>query len=127
VDYVGVSDLAATMRSFPEAVRPGLRHNFHRYVGDPDVPEQEADMRARSPITHLDRVVTPLMIFQGANDVRVKRSESDNVVATLRARGVEVAYRVFDDEGHAFLNPENLVTMFREAGEFLARYLGGRP
>lgn len=127
VDYVGVSDLAATMRSFPEAVRPGLRHNYHLYIGDPDVPEQEADMLARSPISHLDRVVTPLMIFQGANDVRVKKSESDNVVERLRTRGVEVAYRVFDDEGHAFLNPENLMTMFREAGEFLAEHLGGRP
>jgi dipeptidyl aminopeptidase/acylaminoacyl peptidase len=127
VDYVGVSDLAATMRSFPEAVRPGLRHNWFRYVGDPDVPEQEADMLARSPISHLDRVVTPLMIFQGANDVRVKQSESDNVVERLRARGVEVAYRVFADEGHAFVNPENLVTMFREAGEFLAAHLGGQP
>ncbi|GLZ52010.1 S9 family peptidase [Actinomycetospora sp. NBRC 106378] len=127
VDYVGVSDLAATLRSFPEAVRPGLRHNFHRYVGDPDVPEQEADMLARSPIRHLDRVETPLMIFQGANDVRVRQSESDNVVERLRGRGVEVAYRVFADEGHAFVNPENLMTMFREAGEFLARHLGGRP
>ncbi len=127
VDYVGVSDLAATMRSFPEAVRPGLRHNFHRYVGDPDDPEQLADMLARSPISHLDHVETPLMIFQGANDVRVKQSESDNVVERLRGRGVEVAYRVFGDEGHAFVNPENLMTMFREAGEFLAQHLGGRP
>lgn len=127
VDYVGVSDLAATIRSFPEAVRPGIRHSFLRYVGDPDVPEQEADMLARSPITHLDRVETPLMIFQGANDVRVRQSESDNVVERLRGRGVEVAYRVFADEGHAFLDPGNLMTMFREAGEFLAEHLGGRP
>ena len=67
------------------------------------------------------------MIFQGANDVRVVQSESDNVVARLRERGVEVAYRVFADEGHGFLNPENLMTMLREAGAFLAAHLGGEP
>jgi dipeptidyl aminopeptidase/acylaminoacyl peptidase len=123
VDYVGVSDLANFMATVPEAVRPGLRHNFLRYVGDPDVPEQRADMLARSPITQLDRVTTPVMIFQGANDVRVVQAESDNVVERLRGRGVEVAYRVFSDEGHGFLNPDNLMTMLRESGEFLDELL----
>ncbi|MCA1186207.1 MULTISPECIES: S9 family peptidase [unclassified Saccharopolyspora] len=127
VDYVGVSNLANFMRTIPPALRPGLRHNFHRYVGDPDVPEQEADMLARSPITHLDRVTTPLMVFQGANDVRVVQSESDAVVEHLRARDVEVGYRVFADEGHRFAKTENLVEMIETTGRFLATHLGGRP
>ena len=126
VDYVGVSDLANFMRSLPPFARPALGANWFRYVGDPDDPAQEADMLARSPIGRVDEIRTPLMIVQGAHDVRVVQAESDNVVERLRARGVDVEYRVFDDEGHAFVNPENLITMFRDADRFLARHLGGR-
>ena len=83
-------------------------------------------MLDRSPITRADRIVTPLLVFQGANDVRVPRSESDAIVESLRARGVEVAYRVYDDEGHLFTQPENLIDMFRAVERFLAEHLGGR-
>lgn len=64
------------------------------------------------------------MVVQGANDVRVVQTESDTIVGSLRARGVEVEYLVFDDEGHLFTNPENLLTMFRAADRFLAQHLG---
>lgn len=127
VDYVGISDWTNFYRTLHPAVSGALKHSFHRYLGDPDDPEQVADMLARSPITQVDRITDPLMIFQGANDVRVVRSESDNIVERLRARGVEVEYRVFADEGHMFLNPENLKTMVVETGRFLAEHLGGRP
>ena len=60
VDYVGVSDLATFMQALPEALRGGLRANWYAYVGDPDDPAAAADMRARSPLTHADRIVTPL-------------------------------------------------------------------
>jgi dipeptidyl aminopeptidase/acylaminoacyl peptidase len=125
VDYVGISDLANFMRTLPPFAKPSIASNWHRYVGDPDVPEQEADMLARSPITRVDRIRTPLLVAQGANDVRVVQAESDNIVASLRARGVEVEYLVFDDEGHGFVNPENVIAFFRAADRFLARHLGG--
>jgi dipeptidyl aminopeptidase/acylaminoacyl peptidase len=125
VDYVGISNLATFMRALPEALRAGLRNNWHAYVGDPEDPEQEADMLARSPITHAGKIVTPLMVFQGANDVRVPQSESDAIVASLRSRGVDVAYRVYDDEGHLFSQPENLLDMFRATDRFFAEHLGG--
>ena len=80
-------------------------------------------MLARSPITRVDEIRTPLLVLQGANDVRVVRAESDTLVASLRARGVDVEYLVFDDEGHMFVNPENLITMFRAADRFLAEHL----
>lgn len=127
VDYVGISNLATFMRALPEALRPGLVSNWYRYVGDPEDPEQEADMLARSPITYADRITTPLMVFQGANDVRVPQAESDAIVSSLRDRGVEVDYRIYADEGHMFSNPENLVDMFSAAGRFFAEHLGGRP
>ncbi|MEJ2861743.1 S9 family peptidase [Actinomycetospora flava] len=126
VDYVGVSDVVNLVRSFPPFVRRELVNNFHRYVGDPDVPEQEADMRARSPIHRVDAIRTPLLVAQGANDVRVTRDQSDTVVASLRERGVDVEYLVKDNEGHGFLNPENQIDLHRATERFLARHLGGR-
>ncbi|MEJ8280876.1 S9 family peptidase [Pseudonocardia spirodelae] len=128
VSYVGISNLANFMRTVPEFAKPGLTGNWYRYVGDPADPAQEADMLARSPITRAGDIRTPLMVVQGANDVRVVRAESDNLVAALRGRGVDVEYLVFDDEGHAIVNQENLVTMFETADAFLATHLGSsRP
>ncbi len=126
VEFVGISNLANFMRTVPEFAKPGLINNWYRYVGDPADPEQEADMLARSPISRIDDIRTPLLVAQGVNDVRVVRAESDSVVEALRARGVEVEYLVFDDEGHFFVNPENLITLLRAADRFLARHLGGR-
>jgi dipeptidyl aminopeptidase/acylaminoacyl peptidase len=125
-EYVGISNLANFMRTVPERAKPSLINNWYRYVGDPADPAQEADMLARSPITRVDEIRTPLMVVQGANDVRVVQAESDNLVAALRDRGVEVDYLVFPDEGHMFVNPENLIAMFGAAERFFARHLGGR-
>ncbi|ABM16685.1 peptidase S9, prolyl oligopeptidase active site domain protein [Mycolicibacterium vanbaalenii PYR-1] len=126
VDYVGISDLANFMRTLPPIARPHLANNWHAYVGDPDDPEQLADMMARSPITKVDRIRTPLLVIQGANDVRVVQAESDNLVAALRARGVEVDYLIQADEGHGAVNPENVIEMWDAVARFLARHLGGR-
>lgn len=126
VDYVGISDLANFMRTLPAFVRPGMVNNWYRYVGDPEDPAQEADMLARSPITMVDRIRTPLLVAQGANDVRVVQAESDNIVASLRARGVPVEYLVAQDEGHGFENPENQAQLFRAIERHFAEHLGGR-
>lgn len=126
VEYVGVTDLADFIRSVPEYARTGLTNNWLRYVGDPSDPEQEADMLARSPISRLDDIHAPLMVVQGAHDVRARRTHSDTIVEGLRGRGVDVDYLVFDDEGHFIVNPENLLAMFRAAERFFATHLGGR-
>ncbi|MFD3683787.1 S9 family peptidase [Nocardiopsis sp. NPDC058631] len=126
VDVVGISNLANFMRTVPEFARSSLKNNWFRYVGDPDVPEQEADMLARSPISRVDDITTPLMVAQGANDTRVVQAESDNIVAALRERGVDVEYMLKEDEGHGFLNPENQIDLYRAAERFLSRHLGGR-
>lgn len=126
IDYVGISSLANFMRTLPEVARPHLANNWHLFVGDPDVPEELEDMMARSPITRVDQITTPLLVVQGANDVRVVQAESDNLVEALRARGVEVEYMVKDDEGHGFANPENTIEMYHVVDRFLAEHLGGR-
>lgn len=126
IDYVGISSLANFMRTLPNVARPFLATNWHTYVGDPDDPAQEADMLARSPITKVDQIRTPLLVIQGANDSRVVQAESDNLVEALRARGVEVEYMVKADEGHGFLNPDNQIDMNHAVERFLAQHLGGR-
>jgi dipeptidyl aminopeptidase/acylaminoacyl peptidase len=126
VDYVGISSLANFMRTLPAFVKPQLRNNWYTYVGDPDDPAQEAEMLARSPISRVDRIRTPLLVVQGANDVRVVKAEADNIVAGLRAREVPVEYLIADDEGHGFQNPENVMAMFRALERHFGKYLGGR-
>ncbi|WP_246085988.1 S9 family peptidase [Pseudonocardia hydrocarbonoxydans] len=126
VDYVGISDLANFLATLPPFVRANMTNNWIAYVGDPDDPAALADMRRRSPITMVERIRTPLLVAQGANDVRVVQAESDNIVAPLRERGVPVEYLVADDEGHGFENPENQVMLFRAIERHLAAHLGGR-
>ncbi|MBN9791749.1 S9 family peptidase [Pseudonocardia sp. TMWB2A] len=126
VDYVGVSDLANFMRTLPEFLRPQFVNNWYRYVGDPEIAEQEADMAARSPITMVDRIRTPLLVAQGANDVRVVQAESDNIVASLRKRGVPVEYLLAPDEGHGFANPQNRRRLYLAIESHFATHLGGR-
>jgi len=106
--------------------RPHLANNWHLFVGDPEDPAQEADMLERSPITKVERIRTPLLVAQGANDVRVVQAESDNLVEALRTRGVEVEYLVKEDEGHGFLNPENVIDLYNAVDRFLDQHLGGR-
>jgi dipeptidyl aminopeptidase/acylaminoacyl peptidase len=125
IDYVGISNLANFMRTLPAIARPHLANNWHRFVGDPSDPEQEADMLARSPISRVDQLRTPLLVIQGANDSRVVQAESDNLVDALRARGVEVEYMLKADEGHGFLNPDNQIDMYHAVERFLAQHLGG--
>ena len=123
VDYVGISNLANFMKTLPAAARPHLANNWHLYVGDPDDPEQLADMLSRSPITRADQIRTPLMVIQGANDVRVVQAESDNLVHALRARGVDVEYHVQHNEGHGAVNPENVIEMYHAIDRFFAHHL----
>ena len=126
VDYVGISDLANFLRTLPPFTRAYNVNSWYAYAGDPEIAGQEADLRARSPITMVDKIRTPLLVAQGANDVRVVRAESDNIVASLRKRGVPVTYLVADDEGHGFENPENQIMLFRAIERHLAEHLGGR-
>ncbi|NIL82841.1 Dipeptidyl aminopeptidase BIII [Rhodococcus fascians] len=126
IDCVGISDLSNFMRTQPAFIGPGIVNSWHRFVGDPTDPDQLADMLARSPISRLDAIRAPLLIAQGANDPRVVKAESDNVVERLRSRGVDVDYLVFDDEGHGFVNPENSIRYYLEVEKFLAQHLGGR-
>ena len=76
-------------------------------VGDHRTPEGREFLLERSPITYVDRIKKPLLIGQGANDPRVKQSESDQIVAAMQEAGIPVTYVLYPDEGHGFARPQN--------------------
>ena len=80
-------------------------------------------MRAVSPVFHADKIKAPLFVAQGANDPRVNKDESDQMVAALKARGIEVEYMVKADEGHGFYNQNNQFDFYGAMEKFLAKYL----
>ncbi|MCB0638837.1 MAG: S9 family peptidase [Lewinella sp.] len=120
IDYVGVSNLFTFMETIPPYWKPYL-DMLYEMVGHPE-QEREA-MRAASPVFHVDRIKTPLFVVQGANDPRVNIDESDQIVRSLRARGLDVPYLVKYDEGHGFQNEENRFEFYHAALGFLAKYL----
>ncbi len=123
VDIVGPSNLFTLLESIPPYWKP-LVAIFHNRMGH---PEKDADLlRAVSPLFHVENIRAPLLIGQGANDPRVKRQESLQIVEALRKAGKEVEYVEYPDEGHGFFKPENRLDFFRRAERFLAKHLGGR-
>ena len=121
VDYVGVSNLFTFMNTIPPYWKPFLGM-MHEMVGDP--AKDEARLAAASPALHADRIKAPLLIAQGARDPRVNKDESDQMVAALKARGIDVPYIVKDNEGHGFHNEENQFAFYEAMEQFLAKYLG---
>ena len=90
-------------------------------------PERDAErFRATSPFFQAERIVAPLFVAQGANDPRVRKQESDQIVEALRQRGVPISYLVKDNEGHGFHNEENRFEFYRAMEGFLHEHLG-RP
>ena len=97
---------------------------LYRQIGHPE--KDKEFLESRSPLTHVDRIKIPLLIAQGANDPRVKQSESEQIVAVLRKKGIDHEYLLFPDEGHGFAKPENRLRFYAAAERFLAKHLGGR-
>ncbi len=123
VDNVGISNLFTFMNSIPPYWKPYL-DMFHEMVGNPEVDREI--LREASPVYHVDKIKAPLLIAQGANDPRVAKSESDQIVEALKERGIDVPYIVKDNEGHGFHNEENRFEFFKAMEEFFGKYLGGK-
>ncbi len=104
VDLFGVSNWVRTLTSIPPYWE-SFRKALYKEIGDPRL--DEAYLKRISPLFHAEAIRRPLMVLQGANDPRVLKVESDEIVAAVRAHGVPVEYLVFDDEGHGFRRKEN--------------------
>ncbi len=125
VSIVGPSNLITLLESIPPYWEAG-RVMFHERMGNPETEAGRAQLEAQSPLNFADRITTPLLVIQGANDPRVKQRESDQIVVALRDRNYPVQYLVAPDEGHGFRGEENRMAMFVAVEGFLAEHLGGR-
>ncbi|HEX8463705.1 MAG TPA: S9 family peptidase [Abditibacterium sp.] len=123
VDMVGVSNLLTFMQTIPPYWEP-LRPMLTRRVGD--LKADEAMLKANSPVNFADQIVKPLLIAQGANDPRVNKAESDQIVRAVRKNGKDVTYLLFADEGHGFARPINRLKFYAATEAFLAKNIGGR-
>ena len=126
VDIVGPSNLVTLIESFPPYWQPFMEGSWYKHVGDPRTEDGKKFLLTRSPITKVDQIRRPLLIGQGANDPRVTRKESDQVVAAMTARKIPVTYAIYADEGHGFARPENRISFYAIAENFLSTCLGGR-
>ena len=125
VDIVGPSNLETLLETIPPYWEPMVKQ-FHERMGNPNTPEGKQLLIERSPLHKADRICRPLLIGQGANDPRVKQSESDQIVEAMQKHGIPVTYVVFPDEGHGFAKPTNNIAFNAIAENFLATVLGGR-
>jgi dipeptidyl aminopeptidase/acylaminoacyl peptidase len=125
VDIVGPSNLFTLMASIPPYWEAG-RKIFTLRMGDQSTEEGKKILREASPLFSVDKIKAPLLIVQGANDPRVNKGESDQIVIALRDKGAQVDYILADDEGHGFAKPVNNLGMVAAAEKFLAKYCSTR-
>ncbi|MFT3811241.1 MAG: S9 family peptidase [Micropepsaceae bacterium] len=125
VDIVGVTNLNTFMSTIP-AYWDSFRAQLYKRVGDPTTEEGKAFLASRSPITHIGNIQRPLLVAQGANDPRVNKDESDQIVAAMKEKGLPVTYLLYPDEGHGFAKPANRISSYAAYEGFLAQCLGGR-
>ncbi|MEP4889551.1 MAG: alpha/beta fold hydrolase [Aliiglaciecola sp.] len=124
VDIVGPSNLVTLMDSIPPYWE-SFRKVLYNAIGDPTTEQGLALLQERSPLTHVDKIVKPLLIAQGANDPRVKQAESDQIVNAMKKRDIPVTYVLYPDEGHGFQKPENNLSFYAVSEAFLSNCLGG--
>ncbi len=120
VDYVGVSNIFTLLETIPPYWETML-NMFHVRVGHPEKDKEL--LKSVSPVFHADKIKTPLFVAQGANDPRVNKQESDQIVEALKKRGIDVEYMVKENEGHGFMNEENKIEFYNAMTEFLGRHL----
>ena len=122
VDLFGISNWVRTLESIPPWWA-SFREALYAELGDPKT--DAARLRRISPLFNADKIRVPLMVLQGANDPRVLKVESEEIVAAARKNGVPVEYVVFPDEGHGFMKKENEIKGYTAVLTFLDKHLKG--
>ncbi|UCC38945.1 MAG: S9 family peptidase [Candidatus Aminicenantes bacterium] len=122
VDLFGISNWVRTLKMIPpwwESFKKAL----YEELGNPETELEY--LRSISPLFHAEKIKKPLMVLQGANDPRVLKVESDEIVEAVKKNNVPVEYVIFDDEGHGFVKKENQIEGFKAVLKFLEKYLKG--
>lgn len=120
VDIFGVANWVRTLESIPPYWE-SFRLALYKELGDPNTDGER--LRRISPLFHAQKIRKPLIVLQGANDPRVLKIESDEIVAAVRANKVPVEYVVFDDEGHGFSKKANQLRGWQAILDFLDLHL----
>jgi dipeptidyl aminopeptidase/acylaminoacyl peptidase len=120
VDLFGISNWMRTLTSIPPWWE-SFRESLFAEMGDPKT--DSVRLRRVSPLFNAEKIKVPLMVMQGANDPRVLKVESDEIVAAAKKNGVPVEYVIFPDEGHGFVKKENQIRGYTAVIAFLDRYL----
>jgi dipeptidyl aminopeptidase/acylaminoacyl peptidase len=120
VNIFGVSNWLRTLESIP-AYWESSRLALYQEIGNPQT--QRDFLIETSPLFHADKINRPLMVLQGANDPRVIKAESDDIVAAVQKNNVPVEYVVFDDEGHGFTKKDNQIEAWGKVLAFLDTHL----
>lgn len=123
VDIVGPANLMTWINSIPP-YWSAMRAILYQRIGNPETEEEL--LKSRSPLFKVDQIKIPMLIAQGANDPRVPKAESEQIVDALKEKGIDYEYLLFEDEGHGFAKPENRLEFYGAAEGFLAKHLGGR-
>ena len=125
VAIVAPSNLSTLLNAIPAYWEAGRMQMYAR-MADPGTAEGRAALDRMSPLGSADKIKTPLLVVQGANDPRVNKAEADQIVVALRDRNYPVQYLLAPDEGHGFARPVNNMAMFAASEKFLANHLHGR-
>lgn len=120
VEAFGISNFVSFLQN-TEAYRRDLRRVEY---GDERDPAMLKVFEKISPLNNVDRITKPMLVLQGWNDPRVPKSESDQVVAKLREKGLEVWYVQFKDEGHGFRKKPNADRQREVETQFLRKLFG---
>jgi dipeptidyl aminopeptidase/acylaminoacyl peptidase len=121
VNLFGVANWLRTLKSIPPYWE-SFRKALYDEMGDP-YTQDSVRLRSISPLFNYEKINKPLLVFQGSNDVRVLKVESDEIVAGVKKNGVPVEYVLYPDEGHGFVKKENQMTTSTKILEFLDKYL----
>jgi dipeptidyl aminopeptidase/acylaminoacyl peptidase len=122
VDIFGVSNWVRTLQSIPPYWE-SFRKSLYKEIGDPNT--QLEMLKEASPLFYADKIRRPLIVLQGANDPRVIKPESDEIVEAVKKSGVPVEYVVFDNEGHGFTKKANEIRASKAILDFLDAHLRG--
>jgi dipeptidyl aminopeptidase/acylaminoacyl peptidase len=120
IDMFGISNWLHVLNDIPdfwEARKTAL----YEEMGNPK--KDSLMLYNKSPLFFSDNIKKPLMVIQGANDPKVPQSESDSIVARVRANNMPTEYVLFDDEGHGIRKKENQIEAMKRIGEFLKQNL----
>jgi dipeptidyl aminopeptidase/acylaminoacyl peptidase len=124
VAVVAPSNLNTLLATVP-AYWEGFKKQMYTRMADPNTDEGKLQLKKQSPLSHVDKIKTPLMVVQGANDPRVKKAEADQIIVAMREKGIPVEYICAPDEGHGFARPVNNMAYLAASEKFMAQHIKG--